>query len=173
MGAAPAPWRAIGHNPHDQWLTPKWITDALGEFDLDPCAANPRDWDIGTTDNYTEDGLEKPWYGRAFVNPPYSDVGPWLKRLREHGDGIALVFARTETRWFCQHVWPHATGLLFVEGRLRFIRGDDLEGPGHNATSASVLVAYGVGNAIRLSRAAASGSIRGRFIMSFKKGFLY
>ena len=26
---------------HDEWLTPAYITEALGEFDLDPCAHHP------------------------------------------------------------------------------------------------------------------------------------
>ena len=28
-----------------EWLTPKHITDALGEFDLDPCAPIVRPWE--------------------------------------------------------------------------------------------------------------------------------
>jgi hypothetical protein len=41
-------------------LTPKWIIDALGVFDLDPCAASPRPWDCARV-NFVEadDGLSK------------------------------------------------------------------------------------------------------------------
>ena len=28
----------------DEWYTPKWIVDALGSFDLDPCAPENRLW---------------------------------------------------------------------------------------------------------------------------------
>jgi hypothetical protein len=36
-----------------------------------------------------------------------------------HGDGIALVFARTETSMFRNWVWPHAAALAAtVAGRL-------------------------------------------------------
>jgi hypothetical protein len=34
-------------------LTPRSIIDALGPFDLDPCAANPRPWDCAA-ENITD-----------------------------------------------------------------------------------------------------------------------
>lgn len=30
---------------NDEWLTPRFILDALGEFDLDPCSPINRPWD--------------------------------------------------------------------------------------------------------------------------------
>src|SRR4051812_10353947 len=80
-------------------VTPRWVTDRLGPFDLDPCAADPRPWDIAAT-NYTEsdDGLSLEWFGRPWVNPPFDRrvVGRWILRLAEHGRGICLTHARTE-----------------------------------------------------------------------------
>jgi hypothetical protein len=35
------------------WITPKHIIDALGPFDLDPCASDPRPWDCAG-DNWTQ-----------------------------------------------------------------------------------------------------------------------
>lgn len=46
------------------YITPKWIIDALGPFDLDPCAADPRPWDCAIT-NVTRNGLQFPWQGRG------------------------------------------------------------------------------------------------------------
>jgi hypothetical protein len=43
-----------------------------------------------------------------------------MSRLAYHGNGIALVFARTETQWFTQSVWKQASGIFFFEGRLTF-----------------------------------------------------
>ncbi len=42
-------------------FTPRQILDALDEFDLDPCAGDPRPWDCARV-NYTEadDGLGAP-----------------------------------------------------------------------------------------------------------------
>lgn len=158
-GAAVAPWNAIRQNPNDQWLTPKWILDALEVFDLDPCASEIRTFDTAA-ESYTYDGLTRPWEGRVWLNPPYSEAGKWVAQLARHGHGTALVFARTETQWFHQWVWPKASAVLFVKGRLKFIRGDGRDCAGHNATSASVLIAYGEDDSTLL---AASG-IEGHYV---------
>ena len=34
-------------------ITPRWIIEVLGPFDLDPAAGNPRPWDCAAV-NYTE-----------------------------------------------------------------------------------------------------------------------
>jgi hypothetical protein len=62
-----------------------------------------------------------------------------------HNNGIALVFARTETRAFFHHVWPFAGALLFLRGRLTFYTPQGFSAPmGHNSGGPSVLIAYGV-----------------------------
>lgn len=101
------------------WLTPKGLIDALGPFDCDPCAAEPRPFDIATV-NYTEadNGLSKQWNGFVWCNPPYGPwVGAWLERMREHGNGIALVFARTDTKAM-QTALHAADAVFFLAGRL-------------------------------------------------------
>lgn len=126
------------------WLTPPHILDALGDFDLDPCAPIDRPWDMAAN-HYTieDDGLAQPWFGRVWCNPPYgSEMNPFLDKLSRHGGGgIALLFARTETRAFFKYVWDRADALLFLRGRIRFHRPDGLLGD--NAGAPSVLVAYG------------------------------
>lgn len=128
----------------DQWLTPPVILAALGHFDLDPCAApEPRPWPTADR-HYTpaEDGLRQPWHGRCWVNPPYSDAARWLSRLADHGQGTALVFARTETAMFREHVWGKASALLFLFGRVTFHQANGRPGK-WNGGAPSVLVAYG------------------------------
>jgi hypothetical protein len=128
-----------------QWLTPPEIVRALGPFDLDPCFSDPRPWDTAA-EHYSEGGLERPWRGRVWLNPPYGqEVWNWLARLAEHGDGIAIVFARTETRGFFEWVWERATGILFVAGRLHFYRPNGIQAD-MNAGGPSALVAYGERN---------------------------
>ena len=132
----------------DEWLTPPEILQALGPFDLDPCAPIQRPWPMAAR-HFTveEDGLRQPWEGRIWLNPPYGpQTGLWLKRLAEHGNGIALIFARTETEAFCEHVWYEANGLLFLRGRLHFYDTNG-ERAKHNSGAPSVLVAYGEENA--------------------------
>src|SRR5881394_1418054 len=67
----------LGHQADpDTWLTPRYILDQLGAFDLDPCSAEQ-------TPNWTEaklcltkmeDGLALRWRGRVFMNPPFSQT---------------------------------------------------------------------------------------------------
>ena len=45
-----------------------------------------------------QNGLLQDWWGTVYCNPPYgSHVGIWMRKMAEHGDGIALIFARIET----------------------------------------------------------------------------
>ena len=128
------------------WLTPPEIIKSLGEFDLDPCASEDRPWD-SAKNHFTikDDGLVQDWYGRVWCNPPYGKkLDPFLHRLAEHGNGIALVFARTETRAFFRNVWDRADAILFIKGRIRFYRPDGTQG--QSAGSPSCLIAYGKDN---------------------------
>ena len=128
----------------DEWLTPPEIICELGPFDLDPCAPIVRPWDTAAQ-HYTkrDDGLTKPWHGRVWLNPPYGrETGQWLARLAKHGNGVALIFARTETEMFVEHVWGQASALLFIHGRLYFRKVDGSKAAA-NCGAPSVLVAYG------------------------------
>jgi hypothetical protein len=143
----------------DEWLTPPEIISALGPFDLDPAAPVNRPWDMARNHYTTEtDGLSKPWFGRVWLNPPYGlQATAWLRKLAIHGDGIALIFARTETRMFFETVWPHCSALLFIQGRLFFHRVDGTRASA-NSGAPSVLVAYGEDNARRLHAACIPGA---------------
>jgi len=128
----------------DVWLTPPEIVQALGPFDLDPSAACNRPWD--TARNHFcihDDGLAQPWDGLVFLNPPYGRETPkWLKRLSEHPQGgVALTFARTDTRWAHDLVFEKATSVLFVRSRISFRRANG-EAAG-KAGAPSWLIAYG------------------------------
>lgn len=153
-----------GRMESDVWLTPPFILKALGPFDLDPCAPVNRPWDMAAR-HYTamDDGLSKPWSGRVWCNPPYGrETARWLKRLRMHGDGIALIFARTETEYFFDEIWGHADALLFIKGRLHFHKPDGRRAE-TSAGAPSVLLAYGANNVERLKEAS-KGPIRGHVI---------
>lgn len=76
------------------------------------------------------DGLAEPWHawteghGLAYVNPPYGRaLGAWAAKIvteaRLGAEIIALVPARTDTKWF--HLMAeHMTSLLLWKGRLTF-----------------------------------------------------
>lgn len=130
------------------WLTPPAILDALGPFDLDPCAApSPRPWP--TAARHIEppgDGLTAAWEGRVWCNPPFGPhTSRWLARMAEHGNGIALAFARTDTRMFQRHVFRGASAVLFLSGRPHFHKADGQRAPG-NSGGPICLIAYGLPN---------------------------
>lgn len=144
------------HSPimgKDEWLTPPEIINNLGTFDLDPCSPVNRPWDTAAK-HFTilEDGLSNDWEGRVWLNPPYGrEAAKWLDKLSQHGNGIALIFARTETEMFFNHVWNKADALLFFKGRLHFHHVDG-ERAKANAGAPSVLIAYGKNNVETLEK---------------------
>ncbi|WP_456867611.1 DNA N-6-adenine-methyltransferase [Galbibacter sp. BG1] len=127
-------------------LPPPSIFKALGHFDLDPCSPIDRPWDIADSHfTVNDNGMMLPWRGRVWCNPPYGkETGKWLEKLAMHGNGIALVFARTETRMFFDYVWNNADALFFIKGRLKFYHVNGIEGD--SAGAPSVLIAYGKNN---------------------------
>lgn len=117
-----------------EWYTPTHIIEAvvavLGEIDLDPCSNAIDEPRIPARRHLThrENGLAHEWRGRVYMNPPYGDgIGEWTGKLSsEYASGrvteaIALVPARTDTRWF-GHLRDHPR--CFIAGRLRFSDND-------------------------------------------------
>jgi DNA N-6-adenine-methyltransferase (Dam) len=73
----------------------------FGPFDLDPCAA-PQTAKAPKFYTRAEDGLIQPWFGRVWLNPPYSQKGRWAQAACywiEHGAEliVALLPARTDS----------------------------------------------------------------------------
>lgn len=136
---------------NDEWLTPPEILSALGEFELDPCSPICRPW-ATARHHYSraDDGLTQPWNGRVWLNPPFGrEAIKWLRRLVEHGDGIALIPARTETAMFYECVWSKADAVLFIKGRPHFHHVDGSRAP-FNSGAPICLIAYGVRNVTAL-----------------------
>lgn len=170
MTTAAAKPRAIGghHRPvrglSCEWFTPKAWVDALGPFDLDPCTSRDRPWDTAefhVTKEDDPDGLSYRWPTSmlTFVNPPYGpEVERWVAKLADHGNGIALVMARTETRWFQGHIWGRASAVLFPRGRPHFCRADGTPARA-NSGAPVALVAYGNGAVSRLYGSGIAGAI--------------
>lgn len=143
----------------NDWITPRHILVAIGPFDMDPCACDQQPWPTATTMlTRKENGLISTWCGRVYCNPPYgAQIGDWMTRMAEHNHGTALVFARTETKWFIESVWGKASGLLFLHGRLFFHYPDGRKAEA-NAGGPSVLIAYGTNDAERLRNSVLPGS---------------
>lgn len=131
----------------NQWFTPKYIFDALNlEFDMDPCSPGKGLTHVPARQHLTvdDDGLKTPWLGTVFMNPPYGKHTPeWMSKLAEHNDGIALVFARTDVRWFQDNVYK-ASVVCFISSRIKFHKGHIGDGSQIGTPGAgSMLIAYG------------------------------
>ena len=138
------------HEPNtgatDEWYTPPGLLAALNEtYDLDPCSPGSEHW-VPAVRVYTkqDNGLEQPWHGFVFMNPPFGGRNahvPWLEKFLKHGNGIAVVRAYTSAGWF--HQWAtKADAMLFPRGKTKFVRPDGSIGksPGHG------VVLLGVGD---------------------------
>ena len=149
----------------DEWLTPPEIIRALGSFELDPCAPVARPWATAIRHFTVDDnGLMLDWCGRVWMNPPYGPhVGIWLAKLAAHGTGTALIFARTETDAWHRYVWPLATSIAFLRGRLCFhhVNGERAQ---NSAGAPSALIAYGDLDDYALRDAVENKRINARYI---------
>lgn len=70
-------------NPTDEWYTPKWIIESLGEFDLDPCAPEKPLWATAKRHfTASDNGLAQNWGGgensrvaqSALFSPSYRTI---------------------------------------------------------------------------------------------------
>jgi phage N-6-adenine-methyltransferase len=119
---------------HHGWETPAWLLEILyqvfGAFDLDPCSSthNRRNASVRAKVHYTvdDDGLNLPWHGKVFVNPPYGrQLRLWTAKAKNEaliGNAnlvVALIPARTDTIWWHEDIAGHAT-VFFLRGRLSF-----------------------------------------------------
>lgn len=127
-----------------EWYTPPYILEALGnDFDLDPCAPK-KDWYTAKKCFTKEDdGLVQDWKGFVFLNPPYSqpELKLFVKKISEHGNGIALIYSKVGNTMFHEFVWDKATSIYFLRKRIRFIDINGEEGRSPNANNC--FVAYG------------------------------
>lgn len=140
------------NNATVDWYTPKWIFDELGiEFDLDPCHPKEKIPWIPVKKHYCleDDGLILPWNGNVWLNPPYGrETTKWLEKMHNYRNGIALVFARTDCRWYHDYIIK-ADGLLFLKGRVKFVDGLGITG-GSGAGCGSMLISWGEENTKKL-----------------------
>lgn len=131
----------------DTWLTPPSIIKSLGDFDLDPCTPVNMPWPTAKHHyNINDDGLKSAWFGRVWLNPPYGrELIKWMEKMSLHLNGVSLIFGRTDTKAFHEFIFPFASSILFIKGRLTFL---DVNGkPGmSNGGAASVLIGYGEDN---------------------------
>jgi len=121
----------------NEWYTPKiWIDRVravLGEIDLGPTSSEQANKVVGAKDIFTKEtnGLDKEWWGRVYMNPPYSQPlieQFMLKMVEEVASGrveeaITLTHNYTDTKWF-QIAAQASSAICFTRGRVKFYSPD-------------------------------------------------
>jgi len=163
------PTKVYHKSGSDDHSTPQALFDRLDDefhFDLDVCATEPHEvpnpvgsgpvgvdipetlFDPGNAKcpiyfTPEDDGLKQHWFGRVWMNPPYTkgQVGAWIQKLLKElvagriTLGVALTAARPDTAWF-QTVASYAAEIRFLKGRLTF------EGQQNAAPFPSVILVF-------------------------------
>lgn len=149
-----AHWEKQGMS--DVWYTPSYIFKALEvEFDLD--VASPDDkalTDVPAKKFIEKNSLECQWDGFVWMNPPFGGrnaIDKWIKKLIQHGDGIALTPDRTSTAWW-QNAADRADCILFIKGKVKFISGSGK--PNNSPSTGTTLFGYGKNAVSALTSAA-------------------
>jgi len=113
------------------WKTPKALYQALDKefhFNFDPCPNNAK-----------FDGLKIAWKKSNFVNPPFSNQKEWIKKAYEESNTyiwkkcnkigyypqlfktcVLLLPARPDTKIFHEIIFPYASQIRFIKGRLHY-----------------------------------------------------
>jgi site-specific DNA-methyltransferase (adenine-specific) len=107
-----------GRRNSDNWATPLLLYRQLSyefRFTFDPCPLCA-----------PFDGLKMDWIGSIFINPPYSNIPPFIEKgLSELTKGNAqllvyLIPIRSDVRYWHELILPNLSELRFIRGRLHF-----------------------------------------------------
>ena len=139
----------------NEWYTPPEYIEAaravMGSIDLDPATSDIANKTVQASHYYTVEmnGLEKPWFGNIWMNPPYSSdkIGAFIDKLvierPNYDSAIVLVNNATETAWFTKMIGI-ASAVCFPHGRIKFI---DTQGKSSGAPLQGQAVLY-IGNSV-------------------------
>jgi hypothetical protein len=93
----------------DDYRTDQWILDLFPNF-YDPCPY------LGLEDDEVISGLNVNWnwanYDGVFVNPPYSNPKPWVKKaIQEHKDARRRAYDPEDE----QEIWSAGTIVMLLK----------------------------------------------------------
>jgi len=124
--------KAMVSSKSNEWETPQELFDELDSefhFTLDPCAT-PQ---IAKCDKYytkADDGLKHSWANEiVFMNPPYGGhTGKWIEKAwyeSQYGAVVVcLIVSSTDRSYWHDYIFPYATEIRWLRGRLRFGEAD-------------------------------------------------
>ena len=132
------PGRSLAHVSKNtgkkDWFTPAYLIEAarraMGSIDVDPAShAIAQKW-VKADVFYTveQNGLEQPWFGNIWLNPPYKNrpLKAFVQRLiREYREdkidkAVVLVNNGTETSWG-NALLRSCECVCFHKGRIKFL----------------------------------------------------
>lgn len=161
------------HKPHiannsgnQEWITPSFIIAlanmTMGGLDLDPASSHKANEVVCADKYYTieDDGLKQDWYGKVWLNPPYSakvlplfvDKAILEIQLDHVKELCVLVNNATETQWF-QKLSKICNVMCFLNKRVSFLN-QELK-PKNTPLQGQVVLYY--------------GENKGKFIYNFEK----
>lgn len=124
---------------NNEWYTPADYIEAarevMGGIDLDPASSEVANEVVKADVYFTAEtnGLDKPWYGCVWMNPPYASdliglfVDKLISELPNIEQAIVLVNNATETEWFNKLV-AKASAVCFPRSRVKFYMPDGKTG---------------------------------------------
>jgi hypothetical protein len=118
----------------NEWYTPAIYIEAarrvMGSIDTDPASSDIANDTVKAKTYHTveDNGLEQPWSGNVWMNPPYAqplvaEFSEALSAKYESGEitqACILVNNATETVWF-QRMMSLCSAICFIRGRVKFV----------------------------------------------------
>lgn len=118
----------------NEWYTPEQYIEAarelLGEIDVDPASSELAQKTVKAGRFFTieDNGLEKEWNGKVWLNPPYAQpaIQDFIRKTVAEfeagrmSEGVVLTHNYTDTKWF--HIAANAaSAICFTRGRIGFL----------------------------------------------------
>ena len=129
----------------DCWQTPKGLFKTLdNEFNFECDVAASVDNTLCKLWFDEEDSaLNNEWYKVNYLNPPYSNIGPWVdKAIIEHQKGktiVMLVPSDTSVQWY-KRARETCHEVRFISGRISFVNAETQKAEGGNNKGSVILV---------------------------------
>lgn len=139
----------------EEWYTPPEYVEPfrriVGGIDLDPASCDLANHHIRARQIYTRDdeGLKQPWYGRVWLNPPYTAAGSawdWARRLcKEYEAGNVASAAMLVNAYIgnpaWKRIWRTADAACLVDHRICFIDHEAIQQ--NRPTKHNIIVYFG------------------------------